>query len=425
MTRPGRATVAALCLSLCLWPGLAAAARLARAESGLPPPDLVERALNDAPMVAAAEARLAAAGAHARALRAGPYEFVAGGSYVSRTVDHLGRFDEFDATLSRGLRLPGKAALDRTAGALEIDVARKRYADIRRQAALTFATLWLDWLAAEADARIGAAATASYAASLAAVQRQVTLRDAALLDADQARAALATAAAGELAARGRAAAARARLAAQFPSFPLPVSAPAIAIPRLPPGGLRAWRDLVIARSDAIRGAAADAARFQVLAQRARQDRIPDPTVGVRAFRDRGGAERGVGVFVSIPLGGRYRRAQADMAVAETSVAQAQLGVVQRDIQAAADADLAAAEAGWRTWQAARAAASSTRRAVERLRAGRRLGAIDLTTLLYAQRLALDASRAESLARAELTRTILRLRINAYLLWVHPDPSPSP
>ncbi|KAB7643878.1 TolC family protein [Polymorphobacter fuscus] len=399
---------------------LLSTAAIAAPDTGPLPIALVDAALDDAPVVTEAAARLQAAKAQARALGVGAHEFTVTGTYIRRTVDREGGYDEFDTTLSHGVRLPGKAALDRKAGALGVEVAQNLLEDARHQAALQLATLWYDWLLAEADARIDAAATLSFGAALAAVDRQVSLRDAAPLDADQARAARDNAHALEVASRGRATAARASLAAQFPSLPLPDGIPEIAAPALPAEGLAPWRDLVLARSHEIRAAEIEALRLGVVAERTRRDRFADPSIGVRAFSERSGAEQGIGVVASMPLGGSYRRALGDQAVAERTAAEAKLAATRRDIQATANMDLATANAGITAWQAAAAAASSNRSALERLRKGRKLGATDLATLLYAERQSLEANRAELTARAAAVRAILKLRIDAHLIWAKPE-----
>jgi hypothetical protein len=83
-------------------------------------------------------------------------------------------------------------------------------------------------------------------------------------------------------------------------------------------------------------------------------------------------------------------------------------------------DLANATAGFAAWEAAAAAAQSSRATVARLRQGRRLGATDLASLLYAERQALDADRAELAARAAAVRAVLKLRIDAHLIWAKPE-----
>lgn len=114
------------------------ARRIARSlrRTGLAPEALVQTALDAHPSVEAAKARIGVAEADARALKAGPHEFSVSGSYISRSVDREGRYNEYDATLSRGLRLPGKSRLDRKAGEFGISAAENRWEDAKHQAAL-------------------------------------------------------------------------------------------------------------------------------------------------------------------------------------------------------------------------------------------------------------------------------------------------
>src|SRR3546814_3311360 len=110
-------------------------------------------------------------------------------------------------TLFRSFRLPGKAALDREAGALGIEVAENRMEDARHQTALLLSGYWNDWLVAGALYRNDLDTVRWLEKELSALRRRVALRDAAALDVDQAMAAMAQAqaqAANSLAAREQA-----------------------------------------------------------------------------------------------------------------------------------------------------------------------------------------------------------------------------
>ena len=82
------------------------------AEPGLPDDAAIGRALDEHPSVIAARARTEAARARATGLKHGPHEFTFSGSYTRRSVDREGKFDEYDAQVSRALRLPGKGRLE-------------------------------------------------------------------------------------------------------------------------------------------------------------------------------------------------------------------------------------------------------------------------------------------------------------------------
>ena len=163
------------------------------AQPGLPPEPQVREALDQHPTVLAAMARVAAARADGEALRAGPHEFQLTTSAIQRSVDRDGRYAEFDASLSRPIRLPGKARLDRQAGASGVAAAENRMEDARHQAALLLADYWWDWLGAAAEQQIDAQAVQNLERSLASIRRRAELRDAAPMEVDQAEAALGSA----------------------------------------------------------------------------------------------------------------------------------------------------------------------------------------------------------------------------------------
>ncbi|QDK32977.1 Outer membrane protein TolC [Sphingomonas sp. OV641] len=407
-----RASVLALAMVLMLAPGTLHAQR-----ADLPPVEKVNEALDNHPTVMAAAARVEAARARGDMLRRGTHEATIAGSYIRRSVDREGGYDEFDATLSRPFRLPGKAALDRESGALGVEVAENQMEDARHQAALVLSGLWHDWLTAGSHYRNDLDTVRSLEAALTALRRRVQLRDASALDLDQASAALAQAqaqAAASLSAREQA---RVILVATFPEIPLPPEPAELALPERPLQNLETMRALVVERSHEIRAADREAQRLAVVARRVRADRIADPSFGVRLFSERSGMERGAGVVASIPLGGGYRRAAADQASAEANAARLELANIQRSVAAIADADLSNARTRLEAWRSAQASAQSASDAAGRTERGYQLGQIDLVDLLYARRQANDARRSEIDARSEASRALLKLQIDSHSIWV--------
>lgn len=387
------------------------------AEPGLPDETLVLAALGNHPSVVAARTKLDAARADARARAKGSHEIIFSSSYLRRSVDTEGSFDEYDAQLSRAFRLPGKAKLDRDIGAYGIEAAENLAEDAKHKAALTLASHWWDWLGATAEAKIDAQAVENYEKALAAVKRRVQLRDASQLEADQTAAALGGARVLAETSTGRANAARARLAAHFPALALPVQPIEVPQPRLPEAGLDRYRDLVIANSHEIAAADAIAHRMGSLAARARKDKMADPSLGVRVLSERNGAERGAGLTLSIPLGGGYRSAIADQATLDASAAQAEASLARMDVQETADAGLAEAKYRYAAWQRAREGLDAQMAALLKLRRGHDLGETDLSDLLLGERMVHDAFRGEAIARTEAMRAITKLRIDSHELWI--------
>jgi outer membrane protein, heavy metal efflux system len=387
------------------------------AEPGLPDEAAVATALSDHPSVIAALARVDAARADAAARAVGPHELTFAGSYNRRTIAREGDFNEFDASLTRAFRLPGKAELDREIGEHGVDEAENLAEDARHQAALVLMGHWYDWLGAAAEARIDAQAAANFERTLAAVRRRIELRDAAELEADQTAAALAQARTMAEQSQGRARLALARLQAHFPALPLPAEAPELPLPEMPAGGLEHLRELVLTNSHEIAAADAASARMASIADRARRERIADPSLGIRLFSERGGDERGAGLVFSMPLGGGYRAAQADQAAAAAGSASAEAALSRYNVREVADADLAEGNYRLLAWQRAHEGVASQMSALQRLRRGHELGEIDLADVLLGERLVHDAFRTEALARAEALRAITRLRIDSHELWL--------
>jgi outer membrane protein TolC len=389
----------------------------AHAEPGLPSEASVEQALSEHPEVNAARARLEAARARARGLARGPYEVTVQGTYQRRNVRSGGEFDEYDAQLSRSFRLPGKARLDREIGRHGIEAAENMAEDARHEAALALAAYWFDWLAASALSEIDRAAVTNYEAALAALERRRDLRDASQLEVDRAGAALAEARRALEQSSGTAELARSRLAARFPALALPAEAPGIPAPEMPEARLSQLGDLVVTNSHLIAAAEAESERMAAVADRADRDRFADPTIGLRAFSEFGGIERGAGVVLSIPLGGGYRGALANEAGASATAALSEARLARIEVEETATSDVIEARYRIATWTRARETVEAQMEALAKLRRGNELGEIDLADLLLGERMVHEAFRIEAEARADAMRAITKLRIDAHDLWL--------
>jgi cobalt-zinc-cadmium efflux system outer membrane protein len=356
----------------------------------------------------------------ARAESRAAHEFTVSGSYVRRSVDREGRFDEYDATgFTRPIRLPGKAALDRGSANTVVDAARNLAEDARHQAALGLAQRVVG-LAGRGSAKrwsIGKGVANSRSSCwppCAAAWRSAMQR---MLEAEQVEAALADARLAAAQSTGRANFARARLIAQFPGLLMPQDAPKAPLPALPEASGATLSDQVVARSHEIAAADAHASRLAALAERARRDRLADPTIGLRLFSERNGAERGAGVVFSMPLGNAARRGAADRAHAEAQSAGAELALTRANVREMATGDAIKAEAAFAAWHRSREAVGAQVAALQKLRRGQQLGAIDLADVLLGERLTHGAFRNEAVARAEANRAINRLRIDSHNLWI--------
>ncbi|WP_194745194.1 TolC family protein [Thermaurantiacus tibetensis] len=396
---------------------LFAAAAPALADSPLPPAEAARAAIAEHPAVLAAEDRRDAAVAEGRARAAGPHAFQASASLVRRSLAQGDAVPEFGLEVSRAVRINGKARLDRAAADALVDAAGNRAEDARHLAARLLAGLWLDWVTAEAEARVLAGAEATLAKAQAGLERQVALRDAPALDAGRAAAARAAASAERLLAEGRARAARAALAARFPGLPLPADAPGLPLPEASRSELVALAGRIAEVSHELGALEAERRLAEAEAERARRDRLPDPSFGLRGFSEQGGTERGVGLLVSVPFGGPSRRAEAERRAALSSAAAAELASARRDVEAMAAAARLEAEAALAAAAASADASARAREVAARLARGHALGGVDLADRLLAERAALEAELAETRARAAAWRALTLLRIDAHALWL--------
>jgi outer membrane protein TolC len=388
----------------------------------LPEPRVAVAALDASAELDRARAQLDQARAQSRALAVGEHEFVVSATAVNRPGRPGADYGEFTVDIARAVRLPGKARLDRVAGAEGVSAAEDSVDDARHQMAIRLTDAWFAWVDAAETVRLDRAAVANAEQEVSALARRVELQDASVLDREQGDAALAAARSRLAQSEGGLEAARVALARGFPALPLPAAPPVLPAPQPLARDVDAWRTMLIANSHEIRIAEHQARQAEALAARARLDRRPDPTLGVRLFSEQGGREQGAGVFVSTPLGGARRSAVARSEAARASVARADLARVRRDVSELADRDIAAVLSDRAAWTSASAAVQAQEAALARTRRGFELGELDLAGVLLAERQAYEARRAEITARTAAWRAAVRLSVDAHVLWAGEEES---
>lgn len=384
--------------------------------SFLPPDALILEALDASPTVNEAKANLSGAQAASRLLSAGDHETIISATLDDRDVRADGRFTEWSLQLTRGLRLPGKARLDRAAGAAGVLAAGDGVEDARHQTSLIFAEAWVVRLAAAERLAIDEAELAAYARDVQALSRRVDLKDAALADLEQAQAAQARAAAALAVSKGEEANAGAMLAGQFPS--LANAAPSeLTPPSEPSRPYEQWPELIIQRSHELTMARALADQQHLFARRAASDRLPDPSLGVRVFNERGGDETGVGLVLSLPFSGARRSAAADRQTAEASAAEARFAMTARQVRSNAQRDVISASSTLQAWREAEAARAAAEQAARRITRGYELGELDLADSLLAARQAFEMRRLELETRARAHLALLKMALDAHEFWL--------
>lgn len=369
------------------------------------------------PGVERARGEWRAADARAGGRQRGPHDWIGGGAWQQRDAGMGGRFDEWEISLQRGVRLPGKAAIDRDIADLERDVGADTLADARHVAATGLLQGWIEWLAASELAGLAREAAAIAAQDLDATNRRFDAGHAAAAERDAAVAAEARARSAVEAAVLRVQEARLALALRYPDLPLPAQAPVIAPPDDDAVDWEAWAKRVVDVSHDITLAEGRAALAERRAERARLDRRADPSVGVRAMSERGGEDTVLGVFFSVPLGAGPRRAVAEeeAGLVAASWADASASRTEVTLQARTLARRAALQAD--AWTLADAAARAQAQEAVRLARGHALAGVDLADLLAARRRATEAAMAEVEARTLAFSAAARLLLDAHAYWI--------
>ena len=160
--------------------------------------------------------------------------------------------------------------------------------------------------------------------------------------------------------------------------------------------IAAW----VEKHPALALARAQAQHAQLRATRVGQDRVTDPTFGVRATSERDGQEKVVGVYMSIPLGGAGRRADFASAQAEAEAAQHQLEQTRKEVEAQLWQATESAVQSHAAWQRLEAVHALAQRSATLQARAYSLGESTLNDTLQARRLALESRLAAETARME-------------------------
>ena len=409
-----RFVLVALAGTAALLIGGTAAAEEVATPKDLPPTVQAQAWIDKDLTVVEARRALAAAGHGAAVLAAGPHEWTANASTQRRRVGGVGNTTEWSVGVERGIRIGGKAGLDRELGDVDIVIARARVGEARHEAARALSDLWLNWLAAHSAQALLKEQLSFAEANLAAVDKRKRAGDASALDLSIAQSDLAEVRRQASQADSNLAKAHAKLKLRFPEAPLVPSA--LSDPAEPMWPEARWRERIVAEADPLKAAEGQVRKAELTASRTRADKLPDPTVGVftstEAFRN----ERVVGISVSIPFGGAVREQRLQQSLQEAEVARAALDRTRQGIEIEIAETHADAVGGLERWRIAERGAEAARESARLTQRAYTLGEVDLQSLLLVRRQSLEALRAAGEARADALRWNYRLLIDAHLIW---------
>lgn len=390
-------------------------------EAGIPTPtdlpgtDQVTILLRQDPAVQEALAHASGASHVAGMLRASPHEWTVKASGQQRRYPSGPTSQEWSAQLERTIRLPGKKALDRELGNVEIELADARLDEAVHEAARDLMELWMTWLHAQQAQLLIAAQEQAAQSNLDAARKRQRAGDASMLEVNVAAGDAAGMQRQLAAAQADTDKARARLDIRFPGV-RPATPPTLGQPRALAATEQVWRDRIVATSDPLRIAELEQRKASQQAERVRADRLPDPTIGVFTASEFFARERVIGISVSIPLPGGYRRENLGRALAGIDAASSAQDRVRRLIDTEIAEAYADASSNHTRWQLAEQGARNAGDTARLTQRAYTLGEADVQTLLLARRQSMEASGAALDARVLALRSYYRLLIDAHRIW---------
>ncbi|MES2756244.1 MAG: TolC family protein [Pseudomonadota bacterium] len=404
---------------------VACAHLLAFADNTVPPPGsaltilpaepIVRRVLENLPQFRLGMTNVDLAAAERAKLVAGSHEWTIRGGINQRSMTGGERYNEQDIALERPLRWFGKADKDRGVGDKGVEVARAMRADAWHEAGRTLVKDWFDALRElTAVARLREQLDVTQQLRTVA-ERRVKAGDGAALEAQQATTEHLRVEALLQQALQRQDQALALLDISYAGLPRPGIA-SLPVPQAELESNEVWVAKILHDNHELELAQAEADLYAARASRAASDRMPDPTIAVRAARERAGQERVIGVSISIPLPGAGRGADGMAAALKARMAMERLAQVRMRVQSAAQRAVIDNARSYQVWETLRAVETQSVRQADLMLRAYQAGESTLADALGARRRALDASLVAQAAQIDALAAFTRLRLDAHAIW---------
>jgi outer membrane protein TolC len=388
----------------------------------LPSHEQVDAALDSHINVLNAHSQLQIEKVTQRKRDSGEYEFtLRGGAYEDYFFNPGGNegYRDWEVAIERPFRLPNKIFIDSEIGAEAVARGENGLGDARHEASRTLLQLWFNWQRERSQLSQWQQQVDILTQQAAMTEKRIKAGDAPRMELNQVNAASALAGIASQQARLRAELAANELSRQFSSVKLPAET-AMTEPQAINGELNHWRQIILKHNHELGLIEAETRLQSKLAERARADRLPDPTLGLRYASQLNHNQRISGVYFSIPLPSGQRSATADSAALAAQMASDR----EIAIRARLDADIFTAYTravnNYQIWQQARDAGIALRLNADLVARAYSLGESSLGETLVARRQALEASLAESIARLDANEARYRLLLDAHQLWVDTD-----
>jgi outer membrane protein TolC len=393
---------------------------------GLPAAVPTREVLANLPQLRAALAQIRRAESQSQSLQSGSHEWnLRIGAQERSDNAASSRLIENEVALERSIRWGGKAQTDERLGQTGVLAARTAWADQWHEAVRSLLQLWYEWQRARSAVRVQQEQVALAQEQLSIATRRVRAGDVPRIDELMAQAERDRVQAQLQQLQGLQAELQAELRRRYPGLPMENASTAegSTVPQLVlPGQQELWVQRILQANHEIELAEAELELARLRSERAAQERSADPLLGVRAARERGGAENVVGVYLGIALTGSYRQAQQQVALAELAAAEQKLQQTRQRVQAAAQRVVLRAQHTVGAWQRLAAVEQAMAHVARLGMKAYALGEMTLTEALQVRRSALDAALAAEAARWEALEAASRVLVDAHRLWAADDDS---
>ncbi|MBU0588111.1 MAG: TolC family protein [Gammaproteobacteria bacterium] len=385
----------------------------------LPPVAATRQVIAALPQVQLARAGASVAQARGQRLEAGVYEWNLKAGTQQRRETTGQQYAEGELAMERSIRWGGKAEKDRELGAAGVLAGELGYADAWHEAVRSLIASWYGWQRERGSVALLLQQTALANEQLAVAQRRVKAGDAPRMDQMTAQAELDRAMAALQQAQGREQAQRSELQKRFPGIAidtLSTSADLSFETLQLPGDPQLWLKRILEDNHEVELAEAEFHMARLQSERAQLDARPDPMLGVRAARERGGQETVLGVYVTIPLAGAHRKADQRAALALADVAEQRLHQTRQRVEAAAERAVTQASQAIAVARRLLAVQQSMAQVAQLGIKAYGLAELTLTEALQARRAAVEAAQAADSARWDALEAVSRVLVDSHRLW---------
>ena len=177
-----------------------------------------------------------------------------------------------------------------------------------------------------------------------------------------------------------------------------------------------WRDRILAQSDELTLALTRMQIAQAIAERARADKIPDPTLGVYIASEIDGSEGISGITISIPIPGGVRNSRSAKANADVEVWRQEVELKKRQIETEIASAVTTTQGAYDILQIANKGAAAMQENASLMQRAYELGEAELQALLLTRRQATTTINNVLQAQAAALKGYYGLLIDAHLIW---------